>query len=170
MGRMRSSIRPYYLNFPILISIMKIRRAKDSDYEELMVLYNNFVGEDRYSGHDGDSFKEVLKSPNNYIFIVEEGGKIIGFATALIRTLIRYPKPVAELDELFVVEEFRKHGIGKQLIEKIEEIAKKRNCYRIYIASANRFETAHKFYEGIGYIKYGFHFYKNLSMKGKVGI
>ena len=76
-----------------------------------MVLYNDFVGEDRYSKHDGDSFKVVLKSPDNYVFVAEENGKIIGFATVSVRTLVRYPKPIAELDELFVAEEFRKHGI-----------------------------------------------------------
>ena len=141
---------------------MKIRRAKESDYNQLMVLYNDFVGEDRYSKHDGDSFKVVLKSPDNYVFVAEENGKIIGFATVSVRTLVRYPKPIAELDELFVAEEFRKHGVGKKFMSKVEEIAKKRNCYRLYIASANRFKIAHKFYEVLGYTKYGFHFYKNL--------
>ncbi len=141
---------------------MKIRRAKENDYAELMVLYGIFVGEDRYSRHDGDSFKEVLKSPNNYVFIVEASGKVIGFATVSIKTLVRYPKPVAELDELFVIEEFRKNGIGKQLVDRVEEVAKERDCYRLYIASAKRFETAHTFYEGAGYTKYGYHFYKDL--------
>ncbi len=141
---------------------MAIRKAKSEDYNQLMVLYNDFVGEDRYSKHNGDSFKEVLKSPDNYVFVAEENGKIIGFATASIRILVRYVKPIAELDELFVVEEFRKHGIGKKFMQKIEEIAKKRDCYRLYIASASRFEVAHKFYGGLGYTNYGFHFYKNL--------
>lgn len=143
--------------------LMLIRGARESDYVELMVLYNDFVGEDRYSKYDNDSFKEVLKSPANYILVVEEDGKLIGFATLSVRRLVRYPRPIAELDELYVVETFRGKGIGKQLIAKIEEIAKEKNCYRVYIGSANRFETAHKFYQTLGYEKYGHHFYKNLN-------
>jgi len=140
---------------------VQIREARESDYEEIMPLMNIFVGEDRYSRHDGDSYKKVLQSPTNFAFVVEDKGKIIGFVTSSIRTIIRYPKPIMELDELFVVEEYRKQGIGKQLIEKIESLAKEKDCHRMYIASADRFTTAHKFYEGLGYTKYGYHFYKN---------
>lgn len=141
---------------------MSIRKAKLEDYDRLMLLYNDFVGEDRYSRHDGDSYEKVLNSPDNSIFVAEEKGKIIGFATVSVRTIVRYPKPIAELDELFVVEEFRQHGVGKMLMDKIEEVAKEKDCYRIYIASADRFEVAHNFYQRIGYTKYGLHFYKNL--------
>lgn len=141
---------------------MNIRRAEEKDYKELMPLYNGLVGEDRYSRHDNDSFATVLKNPNSFIFVAEDGGRIIGFATCSIRTIVRYPKPIAELDELFVLEEYRNRGIGKQLVEKIEEISQENNCYRVYIASAARFPEAHEFYINLGYDKYGFHFHKNL--------
>ena len=141
---------------------MKIRKAKESDYEELMKLYNIFVGEDRYSRHDNDSFKKVLDLRDSYILVAEQEGEAIGFVTFSVRTVVRYPKPIAELDELFVVEEFRKHGVGGMLIEEVENAAKERQCYRVYIGSADRFETAHTFYVGQGYTKYGYHFYKNL--------
>lgn len=141
---------------------MNTRKAEEKDYEELMHLYNDFVGEDRYSRHDGDSYRQVLQSPTNVAYVVEEEGKIIGFITASIRNVVRYPRPIMEIDELYVVQEFRKQGIGKQLVEFIEHLAKEKNCCRVYIASHARFETAHKFYEGLGYNKYGLHFYKDL--------
>jgi len=146
---------------------MRIRPAEQKDYEELMVLYNSFVVGDRYSNHNADSFKNVLESPSNFIFVAEEDGKLIGFATFSVRNVIRYPKPIAELDELFVMENFRKHGIGKQLMERVEEEAGNQNCYRLYIESAYQHEAAHKFYEGIGYKNYGYHFYKDLKDERK---
>ncbi len=139
-----------------------IREAREADYNELLNLYNTFVGNDRYSKHDNDSFKIVLKDPNNYIFVEEENGKLIGFVTFSIRNVVRYPRPIAELDELFVAQEYRKHGIGKKFMQRVEEVAKERNCYRMFIESHYDHKTAHKFYEGLGYKNYGYHFIKNL--------
>lgn len=141
---------------------MNIRKAKLGDYKELMFLYNGFVGEDRYSRYDNDSFKKVLGSPSNYIFIAQDGGKIIGFATFSIRNVVRYPKPIAELDEIFVGIPYQKKGVGHKLMEKIEKTAKEKNCHRMFIESAYQHKPAHKFYENLGYKNYGYHFIKDL--------
>lgn len=141
---------------------MKIRLAEQEDYQELMNLYNLFVGEDRYSQHDNDSFNRVLESDNEFIFVAEEQNKLIGFATSSIRNVVRYPKPIAELDELFVHPEYRKHGMGRKLMEIIEEKAKEQNCYLMYIESHYDHKAAHHFYESLGYKNYGYHFVKTL--------
>lgn len=141
---------------------MNIRLAQESDYEKVIELYNLFVGSDRYSQHNSDSFKKVLKNNNNFIFVATDTDKIIGFATFSIRDVVRYPKPIAELDELFVSENYRKHGIGKLLMNEIEKKAKELDCYRLFIESHYEHKAAHKFYESLGYTNYGYHFIKNL--------
>ena len=141
---------------------MNIRTARNSDYKELMQLYNGFVGEDRYSKHNKDSFKKVSKSKNNFIYVVEENKKLIGFATFSIRLVIRYPKPIAELDELIVLPGYRKKGVGKLLMNKILSKAKELNCYRLFIESHYDHKVAHKLYEKLNFTNYGFHFIKNL--------
>lgn len=141
---------------------MTIRNAKESDYEELMKLYNLFVESARYSNHDNDSFHKVLNNPSNFILIAEDGGVITGFLTFSVRDVIRYPKQIAEVDELFVLEEYRKHGVGKQLMEQMEKKAKELNCHKIFIESATEREAAHKFYESLGYKNNGYHFVKKL--------
>jgi len=141
---------------------MKIRSAQIADYKSLMTLYNKFVGSDRYSKLDNDSFKKILISKNNYIFVVEDKEKIIGFATFSIRLVVRYPKPIAELDELFVEEKYRRKGVGKMLMDKIMEKAKEAGCYRLFIESHYDHKQAHQLYESIGFTNYGYHFIKNL--------
>lgn len=141
---------------------MQIRTAKESDYEQLMELYNLFIGEDRYSRHDNDSFQKVLTSEKNYIFVAEDAGKLIGFATCSIRYIIRYPNPVAQLDELFVLADHRRNGLGKQLVDKVEQIVKARDCFLLYIESGSDRKEAHVFYEKIGYTNSGYYFKKTL--------
>lgn len=141
---------------------MNIRKAYEKDYEELMSLYNDFIGEDRYSQFNNDSFNKVINSPHNYIYIAVENEEIIGFVTFSIRNVVRYPKPIAELDELFVSAAHRKKGLGKLFMQTVEEKAKELDCYRLYIESSYRHKSAHSFYESIGYTNYGYHFLKNL--------
>src|SRR5512133_3365930 len=112
---------------------MKIKLANPNDYHELMALYNLFVGSDRYSRYDNDAFKVVINNPHNFVFVAEENDKLVGFATFSVRDVIRYPKPIAELDELFVLAEYRQHGVGKQLMDQVETTAKSHNCYRLFI-------------------------------------
>jgi len=141
---------------------VKIRSARLEDYKNIISLYNGFVGSERYSKFDNDSFEKVLKSPNNFIFVAEDEEKLIGFATFSVRIVVRYPRPIAEIDELFVLSEYRKQGVGKLLFIEIEKKAKELNCYRIFIETHYDHKVAHKFYEALGYKNYGYHFIKNL--------
>lgn len=141
---------------------MKIRKAELEDYAQIMSLFNQFVGSDRYSKNDNDSFGKVLRSSNNYVFVAQDNDSLIGFVTFSVRNVIRYPKPIAELDELFVSPKYRKIGLGRQLVKKTEQLAKELNCYRVYVESHYDHKEAHKFYETLGYKNYGFHFIKNL--------
>jgi GNAT superfamily N-acetyltransferase len=141
---------------------MKIRRAKKTDYDQLMNLYNGFVGEDRYSKYIGDSFYKVLQEQNSYIYVACENGKLIGFTTFSVRTVVRYPKPIAELDELYVNPDFRGKGLGVKLLQTFIEKAKELNCYRLYIESHYDHKPAHGLYSKMGFTNYGFHFIKNL--------
>jgi GNAT superfamily N-acetyltransferase len=142
--------------------IMILRLAKEADYASLMELYNAFVGMNRYSNHDNDSFMRVLKNPNNHVHVAEENGQLIGFVSFSVRDVIRYPKQIIEIDELFVSLEYRKQHVGTQLILLVEDAAKKLDCYRIFIESHYDHTVAHKFYESLGYTNYGYHFVKDL--------
>lgn len=144
---------------------MNIREASIEDYEELMKLYNLFVKEDRYSRHDFDSFEKVLKSTTSFIYVAEIDNELAGLATFSIRTVVRYPRPISELDELFVLEKFREHGIGKKLMDIVEEKAKSLNCLNMFIESAYDRTTAHKFYESLGFKNEGFHFKKPFNLQ-----
>ncbi|NTU72689.1 GNAT family N-acetyltransferase [Candidatus Roizmanbacteria bacterium] len=141
---------------------MQIRPAQASDYESLMYLYNLFVDSDRYSKLDNDSFSKVLESKSNFVYVAKENDVMVGFASFSVRWVVRYPKLIAELDELFVMEEYRKSKIGYLLMRQVEEKAKELDCYRLYIESHYSHKAAHALYEKMGYINYGYHFMKNI--------
>lgn len=141
---------------------MKIRDAVKQDYGRLMELYNDFVGSDRYSSHDNDSFERTLDDPNCYIYVAEENNQIIGFVTFSARNVVRYAKPIAEGDELYVTPEYRGKGYGKQLMQHILDKATELNCHRMFLESHYDHKPAHKMYESMGFTNYGYHFIKDL--------
>ena len=142
---------------------MKIRTVKEEDYQELMQLFNLFVGEDRYSRYDADSFNKVIRNPQNTIFIAEDERQIIGFATMSVRDVIRFLRPIAELDEIFIKETHRRQGIAKELMEEVEKKARDIPCSRIFIGSFYERKEGHKLYEALGYTNKGYQYVKELK-------
>lgn len=142
--------------------IVTIREAKLDDYEKLLKLYADFVKEDRYAYHDNDSFKNVLESDSSFLYVAEAESKLIGFIVFSTRFVVRFPRKILQVDELFVAEDVRKHGVGQRLLEVAEEKARDLNCGRIYIESGIKRTGAHTFYEVMGYENGGYYFKKTL--------
>lgn len=140
--------------------IITIREAKQEDYEELMKLYDEFIEKTSYLKHDNNSFKQVLAEPTSKVHVAVGDSKLIGFILFSTRFVVRFPKKIMQVDELFVTEEFRKHGVGQRLIEVAEEKARDLDCFHIYIESSMDRAGAHKFYEKLGYENRGYYFKK----------
>jgi putative acetyltransferase len=57
------------------------------------------------------------------------------------------------LMKLYVSRRARGTGLGKKLIALVEEEARARGAKRIHLWTDTRFETAHRVYEHLGYVK-----------------
>jgi ribosomal protein S18 acetylase RimI-like enzyme len=139
-----------------------IRKATIADYNQLMNLYNLFVGDDRFSNKDADSFKEALANNNNFLYIAADSNKLVGFMAFSIKTVVRYSQPITTLDEMYVLGQYRRKGIGKQFMDVLETKSKDLNCRGIFLESGKDLKTAHQFYKKLGYIKRGYYFTKDL--------
>lgn len=68
-----------------------------------------------------------------------------------------------EIVELVILPEKRSFKIGKQLIEKIEEIAKDKQFEQIELSTSIYRKDAHRFYERQGYEKLHYNYTKALD-------
>jgi PhnO protein len=89
--------------------------------------------------------------------------KIIAFVSVHIQYLLHHAGKVAEIQDLFVIQEDRNSGIGKILVEKAEIWAKEQGANDIEVSSNQRRLQAHKFYERENYIKSHFKFTKQFN-------
>ena len=142
---------------------MKIISAKKPDYKELMKLLSDFVGDKRYLKIGNDSFLKFLNNPNSYTYLLKDGKRLIGFITFSIRNVIRYSRPIAEIEELYIIPEYRGKGLSQKLIKSVLEKIKKIGCSRIYIGSIFKWKIAHKAYKNMGFEKVGYQFLKKLQ-------
>ncbi len=145
--------------------MITIRTARKEDYEEIMHLYGIFVDNDkRFANFDNDSYDKVLNDSNAVFEVAVDNDKIVGLIAYSFRNVVRYPKPIVEVDEFFVLEEYRRQKVGTKLMEQVFKTAKEKDCQCVYLASGMDEERkiAHLFYEKYDFDKYGFHFKKTL--------
>ena len=138
-----------------------IRPARKKDYKEVIDLFSKFVSDEkRYKKKKSNSFHAFIKSKNSFIDVATINKKIVGFITYSIRTVVRYPRPILEVEEFFVLEEYRRLKIGKQLMTGAINSAKKNKCYGIFLGSSKDRTPAHKFYKYMKFNEYGLHYRK----------
>ena len=142
---------------------IKIRQAEIKDVQRIAVLCEQL----EYSVTNQQIKQRLSKIKNNDAHIVYvatlEDEYVIGWAHAHICYSIVIPTPAILLG-LVVDKDYRHNGIGRVLMQQIEQWASQVGCEGILLRSNIKRQEAHLFYEKIGYtnIKQSVTFYKKL--------
>ena len=93
-----------------------------------------------------------MPDSGHFCFVYEEdqSGKILGYVEAEVYESL-YSDPGLNVLGLAVFPSAQGRGIGRQLMERVEELAKSRHSTFIRLNSASHRKEAHVFYERIGY-------------------
>lgn len=102
-----------------------IEYAKLEDKEEIYNLICILENKEINKEHFDYVFENSLKD-EDIIYLVYRNEKIEGFLSFKIHHYLHHDRDTGEIVELIVLPEKRNLKIGKQLIEKIEEIAKEK--------------------------------------------
>jgi ribosomal protein S18 acetylase RimI-like enzyme len=102
-----------------------------------------------------DYYLGLISDESTAVLIAEMDGKIVGFVHAFARTApdfpILVPRHFAIVDSIVVKVEYQKQGIGRRLLEAIEEWSKRKGASSIELNVYEFNEEAITFYEGLGY-------------------
>ena len=127
---------------------------KETDYQSYFTLINEW----KVSNFSDKLFSDFLNdlNENHQVFGVFEKNELIGAATVLFeKKMLRDGSIVMHVEDVVVQKSKRGKNVGKQLIQFLIDLAKRRNCYKIIL---NCDETVKKFYEKCGFLN------KNLEM------
>ena len=107
-------------------------------------------------------FLEMIKETPNYrLFGIFENKQIVCVAGIGIKTNLYFGKHLWVYD-LITKSTERSKGYGKQMMESLEELARKEKCEKIALSSGFQRLDAHKFYESLSMRKTSFVFLKEL--------
>ena len=113
----------------------------------IVKLYNDFLP----TRHNKKQWEVLFHSKNYNVLYVESGNKIIGSLVCILcKNLSGQGRDYVIIDNVIVHEDYRKMGIGKQLMKQAEVWAKKNNCFKIIVVSNNKFESG-GFYKKCGF-------------------
>ncbi len=84
------------------------------------------------------------------ILVAEIEKNIIAYALYFFTYAATAGAPILYLEDLFILEEYRNKGIGRQLLSVLANIAISENCCRMEWHVFNWNESAIKFYESLG--------------------
>lgn len=142
---------------------MQITIATPADIDAILKLQTQIYRTEKIADGAKDALEKQLADETCDILVArDESGK--AFATAAIY-YIEVPvrsRPYAFLEGLVVDESTRGQGVGTKMFEKILELAKAHNCYKILFTSGADRNDAHKLYEKLGFKKWGLEFRMDL--------
>jgi len=79
--------------------------------------------------------EENTRNPNYHYLIAENEQNKFGFISFHIQNLLHHSGLVGEIQEFFIVEQFRGKGIGKQLVNEIFKISEQLNLKSIEVTT-----------------------------------
>lgn len=138
--------------------MIQIKVIPKSSYEDVISLV--------YLLNDGKISREVLKErfeemkTQNYECVgVYDNEKLIG-VTGLWYCTRHYAGKSAELDHVYILEDYRNKGIGGQFMAWIKDYIKSKGCEAIELNTYVHNFPSHKFYYNEGMEARGYHFIK----------
>jgi len=130
--------------------------ASPADAEGLLPLFRDFYGKHLESKGVASIRRnlETAASVDTVLLALADGSPA-GFASLRLLPQIETGRTHAELSDLFVDAGHRRRGIGRQLMQAAEDLARKRGASRIVLTVGADNRRARAFYRALGYRDFG---------------
>ena len=134
---------------------MNLRLARNKDSEQIIKLIRKCFKDYKNCFLDVENDSPELKYIYSYFhkqrgkfWVVEDKNKIIGCMGYLPSK-----KNEIEIHKLYIDQKFRRKGLAKHLVQKVENIAVRENKSKVFLWTDTRFKEAHKMYLKMDYEK-----------------
>ena len=131
------------------MSEITIEKLQQGDLPAVLELLKVMMPFEFSTDNAEETLAEICKKDNYAMLIAKKDGVVLGTATAICNKLLTGSFLVVE--DVVVREDTRGQGVGRLLMEAIDDYAKETGSdYTILVSSGFR-KGAHKFYEACGY-------------------
>lgn len=141
---------------------MEIAKATNEDIDSILVLQKQIYRVDTVSENARKILGKQFKDDTCNVLVARQGDKVIATATIYYIEVAVRALPYAFLEGLVVSKSKRGHGVGSALFKECIRLARQKNCYKMIFTSGQDRPDAHKFYEKLGFKKWGLEFRMDL--------
>jgi ribosomal protein S18 acetylase RimI-like enzyme len=111
-------------------------------------------------------FEEMLADPAVAIYIAEADAQALGYIFCKLferpENSFTYTNRFLQIEHISVHPDAQRHGVGTALVNRIEELAREMGVSKIQLGSWGFNTKAHTFFEGLGFEKFDYRFWRNL--------
>ncbi|AXE21359.1 GNAT family N-acetyltransferase [Runella rosea] len=129
---------------------INIQGAVESD----VITVYDFLCELEEEKLDFNAFQKIfnrnLKNPDCHYFMAFDEAKCVGYASVHAQWLLHHCGKVGEIQEMFVVDNYRSKGVGSLLIQELMKVAERENFKILEVTANKKRVDTHRFYERKG--------------------
>jgi GNAT superfamily N-acetyltransferase len=138
------------------MTTLKIRKAVESDIPNLLPLMRELAEFEKYSKEFAISEEVLLEQgfrrspPDFHCLLAEEGFRMVGFLVYYFVPFTYRAKPNLIVKELYIADQHRSRGIGRQLMKAVAGQAEQAGCGVIKWWVARWNQRGMEFYKRLG--------------------
>lgn len=142
---------------------IEIREITESDYPEVVLLWNNELGSRTLTADNVFERFDRLSTDENYkTFVALFEQNVVGCITMVQTMALEYEVGYLKINGLVVKESFQHKGIGTKLLNHAENYASEKGLSYLILNCGFQRIKAHEFYESNGFDKLSYCFTKKV--------
>ena len=98
--------------------------------------------------------KELAKLPHAFSVLAYVDGKAAGLVNSFFAFSTFSCRPLVNIHDIVVLEQFRGRGLSQRMLEKVEEIARENGCCKLTLEVLSRNDVALAAYRKFGFSSY----------------
>ena len=142
------------------IEVIKVNYLNEQHEKEVPMLLDAYASDPMGGGKALDKYvknnlvKELAKLPHAFSVIAYVDGQPSGLVNCFEAFSTFSCKPLINIHDFIVLSRYRGNGISQIMLDKVEEIAKLKNCCKITLEVLGNNEVAKSAYRKFGFSDY----------------
>src|SRR5665647_88521 len=132
--------------------LLAIEKVKAETFDDFLGLINKLAEYEKLASPTEEAKKRLRRDclsdkPKYEAFIGKVGDKPVSYFIYFFTYSSFLALPTLFIEDIFVIKEYRRQGVGKKMFDFLKETAKREGCGRIEFTVLKWNKSAQKFYE-----------------------
>jgi GNAT superfamily N-acetyltransferase len=141
---------------------LRVQEAEPGDLEAM----TDLVGQLGYPSEESavaGRLERLAADPTSWVYVAVDDGRVVGVGALHVMPVLERDDPTARITAMVVDEGARRGGVGRALLDRLEETARAEGCARMYLTTRYEREGAVAFYRRMGFEDTSLRFVKDLG-------